>query len=187
MRTKLLIKENNALKTQLNVVNSAYYEQVIIYTRVQALFKPDRIVESMLLDVLRDILAAQKEGQIANNVFGDARELVNNTLAEIPNMSLMSTLKYYWFAITVGLLAQMWTPLTELLTHHRLNGATILASITFQIMILCLIYRYRQKFATMLLQNNKWLFFYGVMTTVLMIGGFWLIDLMTKNALTIQF
>jgi len=187
MKTKVLIKENNLLQKQLDLVNEAYYEQVIIYTRAQALLKPDEIVEQMLLDVLRDILAAQKEGQAAKYVFGDARELVNNTLAEIPNMSLVSMLKYYWIAIIVGLAAQLWTPVTDLLTNHRVYGANMLTSIAFQIIILFFIYRYRQKFATMLLQNNKWLFFYGIMTTVIMVGGFWLIDLITKNSLIIRF
>ena len=95
MRINDVIGENNELQKQLNMMNTAYYEQVVIYGRMQGALKSDQLVEAMLLDILRDILDAQRDGHDAQAIFGDAHDLVVNTLLEIPDMNLFILLKQY--------------------------------------------------------------------------------------------
>ena len=62
MNTNQMIEENNQLRQRLNDENKAYYNDLLIYLRFQSVSRDEAQIESFLLDVLQDILAAQKDG-----------------------------------------------------------------------------------------------------------------------------
>ena len=70
MNTNQMIEENNQLRQRLNDENKAYYNDLLLYFLFQSVSLDDAQIESFLLDVLQDILAAQKDGLSAVDYFG---------------------------------------------------------------------------------------------------------------------
>ncbi|MFT8363042.1 MAG: DUF1129 family protein [Sporolactobacillus sp.] len=69
-KTQTMIEQNNVLREKLNAENKAYYEQLLLYIRTHGLFYNDYEVETLLLQILQDILSAQTDGQTAEDFFG---------------------------------------------------------------------------------------------------------------------
>ncbi|MBO0441762.1 hypothetical protein [Candidatus Enterococcus ikei] len=91
MKTTDIIKQNNELRKQLNPENKKYYEDILVYIRVN-LNKEERQTEEILLEILQDILDAQKNGTSAQAFFGkNPKEISDSILAELPNDS-----EKYW-------------------------------------------------------------------------------------------
>lgn len=80
----VLIEQNNELRGALNAENKVYYENILLYMRCSALFENDLEIEHILLDLLRDLLVAQKNGESAVDYFGKnpqemCQALIDNT------------------------------------------------------------------------------------------------------------
>ncbi|ALS02340.1 hypothetical protein ATZ33_13380 [Enterococcus silesiacus] len=91
MNIKDLIKQNNELRKQLNPENKKYYEEILVYIRVN-MNKDEQKTEEILLEILQDILDAQKNSTSAQAFFGkNPKEISDNILAELPNDS-----EKYW-------------------------------------------------------------------------------------------
>ncbi|WP_206911828.1 hypothetical protein IGL98_000045 [Enterococcus sp. DIV0840] len=91
MKTTDMIKQNNELRKQLNSENKKYYEDILVYIRVN-LNKEERQTEEILLEILQDILDAQKNATSAQEFFGkNPKEISDSILAELPNDS-----EKYW-------------------------------------------------------------------------------------------
>lgn len=78
-----MIEENNQLREKLTDNNKEYYEKLLLYIRSAGLFYDDYEVESLLLQILQDIISAQNHGQSAEEFFGKnpqaaADELIHN-------------------------------------------------------------------------------------------------------------
>lgn len=65
-----MIEQNNQLREQLTDENKIYYEQLLLYIRTAGLFYDDEEIETLLLQILQDILSAQSDGQTAEVFFG---------------------------------------------------------------------------------------------------------------------
>lgn len=90
MKSTDLIKQNNELRKQLNPENKKYYEDILVYIRVN-LTKEEQ-TEEILLEILQAILDAQKDGVSAQAFFGkNPKEISDAILAELPNES-----EKYW-------------------------------------------------------------------------------------------
>ncbi|CAM3120686.1 hypothetical protein [Sporolactobacillus spathodeae] len=63
--TQTMIEQSNVLREKLNDANKTYYEQLLLYTRTTGLFNDDYEVETLLLQILQDILSAQANSQSA--------------------------------------------------------------------------------------------------------------------------
>ena len=59
MTSEQLIEKNNQLREQLSPANKAYYENLLLYLRTKSLSKNDQQVETLLLEILQDMLEAQ--------------------------------------------------------------------------------------------------------------------------------
>lgn len=91
MKTTDMIKQNNELRKQLNPENKKYYEDILVYIRSN-LNKEEQQTEEILLEILQDILDAQKNGTSAQGFFGkNPKEISDKILAELPNDS-----EKYW-------------------------------------------------------------------------------------------
>lgn len=73
-----LIKENANLQKQLRGANKQYYEDLLVYVRLNSMAKNERQTEEMLLGILQDILEAQQNGCLLKIIS-----------AKIPNLSLI--------------------------------------------------------------------------------------------------
>ncbi|WP_278392131.1 hypothetical protein [Leuconostoc lactis] len=98
MNTNQMIEENNQLRQRLNDENKAYYNDLLLYLRFQSVSRDEAQIESFLLDVLQDILAAQKDGLSAVDYFGkETKEVADAFLAEVP--------RNFWAVIKLALIA----------------------------------------------------------------------------------
>lgn len=98
MNTNQMIEENNQLRQRLNDENKAYYNDLLLYLRFQSVSRDEAQIESFLLDVLQDILAAQKDGLSAVDYFGkEPKEVADAFLAEVP--------RNFWAVIKLALIA----------------------------------------------------------------------------------
>lgn len=85
MKTNQMIEENNQLRRRLNHDNRVYYEDLLLYVRFKSFAKNEAQIESFLLDVLQDLVAAQKDGRSAINYFGKSpKDVADAFLAEVP-------------------------------------------------------------------------------------------------------
>ncbi|WP_294975944.1 hypothetical protein [uncultured Leuconostoc sp.] len=155
MRIKDVIGENNELQKQLNSDNARYYDQVITRGRLQYLWKSEAIVESLLLDILKDILDAQRDGYSVKEVFGDPNVLLQTTMAEIPNMKLWQTLKYYWFAPVIYFVMIFSNFIVDIFSKHRFNGGEFFLMLVCGMVTLLVLYCYREKLLNFVLHSNK--------------------------------
>jgi hypothetical protein len=84
MKTKELIEQNNQLREQLTPENNTYYEEMLIYIRTGSFFRDEKESESILLEVLQDILLAQKNGESAVDYFGkNSKEIADEILSTL--------------------------------------------------------------------------------------------------------
>lgn len=97
MNTNQMIEENNQLRQRLNDENKAYYNDLLLYLRFQSVSRDEAQIESFLLDVLQDILAAQKDGLSAVDYFGkEPKEVADAFLAEVP--------RSFWAVVKLALI-----------------------------------------------------------------------------------
>ncbi|MDR3157387.1 MAG: hypothetical protein LBT69_05700 [Lactobacillales bacterium] len=84
MKTKELIEQNNQLREQLTPENNTYYEEMLIYIRTGSFFRDEKESESILLEILQDILLAQKNGESATDYFGkNPKEIADEILVTL--------------------------------------------------------------------------------------------------------
>ncbi|WP_027964298.1 DUF1129 family protein [Halalkalibacillus halophilus] len=85
MSTKALIEQNNQKREQLNDYNKKYYEDLLVYIRLQS--TSERDTEEILDELLNHLLDAQAEGKTADDVFGnDPKGFADNLIGELPPM-----------------------------------------------------------------------------------------------------
>ena len=83
-----LIERNNELRNLLTAENKEYYEQILIYIRTKSFFHDDLDIEKVLLEILQDILEAQKNSEKAVDYFGDnPQKMLDNILSQLPKIS----------------------------------------------------------------------------------------------------
>ncbi|QSB51927.1 hypothetical protein [Leuconostoc falkenbergense] len=88
-----LIEKNNILRKELHLKNEVFYSDFLIYMRLGSITKKETIVENILLEILEDILDAQRENIDANKYFGKSPKMVaDDILKSIPN-SITDTVK----------------------------------------------------------------------------------------------
>lgn len=123
-----LIAENNRLREKLNPENLAYYEKFITYFRMKNLVKNNLEVEETLMEVLKNLLAAQKEGVSAKDYLGKkpealAEELLQNistySFKEIFENGLAAFAIFLLFSLSSSLFSPAKSPI--ILGHWMLS------------------------------------------------------------------
>lgn len=85
MNVKDLIALNNEKRGELNEKNLAYYEEMLVYIRMN-FNKSELQTEETLLELLEHVLQAQAEGRSAVEVFGDdPKAYCQELIGELPN------------------------------------------------------------------------------------------------------
>lgn len=80
-----LIKQNNQLRAQLTGENEKYYSDLLLYMRLNSFMKDQAAIESNLLEILQDIIDAQREGLTAEQYFGkNPQILADELLQQVP-------------------------------------------------------------------------------------------------------
>lgn len=94
-----MVQLNNEKRTQLNEVNTAYYDDMLIYIRTNAM-KSEQQTEEVLLELLDHLLEAQTEGKTAVDVFGeDLKAYCDEVIEEIPGEKSSKNLSFIGFLL----------------------------------------------------------------------------------------
>lgn len=100
MKTKEMIEMNNELRKNLNDENKIFYENLLLYLRIEGFSRDENKIETHLLMILQDILEAQNDGITAETYFGkNPKVIADELLAEMPRSP--------WEFIKTGLYAVM--------------------------------------------------------------------------------
>ncbi|CAH0417632.1 hypothetical protein [Periweissella ghanensis] len=109
MRTSELIEKNNELRQLLNPENEQFYSDFLVYMRLKSFKQNEFKSETLLLEILNDILDAQDEGISAAQYFGKNPMQVADELLKVEPMSWREIIKL--IALVVGnLLALAFLP-----------------------------------------------------------------------------
>jgi len=100
MKTKEMIEMNNELRKNLNEENKIFYENLLLYFRIEGFTRDENKIETHLLMILQDILEAQNDGITAETYFGkNPKMIADELLAEMP--------RSFWEVIKTGLYVVM--------------------------------------------------------------------------------
>lgn len=110
-KTKRLITENNEKRRQLSKINKDYYNDMLLYIRLQ-LFISERESEEILMELLDHLLEGQSEGKTAYQIFGnDPQGYADEIIEQLPKekkgsfslfiLEMVGTL-ISWFLIARG-------------------------------------------------------------------------------------
>lgn len=119
MKTSAVIAQNNLLRQQLDKVNRRYYENLLIYFRCQTLFRAEPQGEGLLLEILQDIIEAQKHGQSASEYFGRQPKAMVDAL--IDEMPLQRKSIWQFCGLVLGIYSLISLSVQLLTTAHFLD------------------------------------------------------------------
>ncbi|WP_068676161.1 DUF1129 family protein [Oceanobacillus sp. Castelsardo] len=99
MNAKDIIKLNNEKREQLSESNKTYYEDMLMYIRLNT-NKSEQQTEEVLLELLEHLLEADNNGQTAKDVFGeDLKAYCNELISEIPGEKTSKNVSFIAFLI----------------------------------------------------------------------------------------
>lgn len=108
------IEKNNQLRKKLADENKKYYEQLLLYIRSAGLFYDDYEIESLLMQILQDIISAQKDGQSAEEFFGKSPQLAADELIHnLAKSSRKETLKLVGLVFGISSFFELLSALTS--------------------------------------------------------------------------
>ncbi|MFY3792835.1 DUF1129 family protein [Ureibacillus sp. MALMAid1270] len=94
LTVKQLIEQNNEKRKLLTSENVAYYDDLLVYIRMNK-FKDERATEIVLLNLLDEILEAQKEGKCAKELFGTSpKGYADKIIESLPKESKRSIIEF---------------------------------------------------------------------------------------------
>ncbi|MDR1473971.1 MAG: hypothetical protein LBI41_05450 [Lactobacillales bacterium] len=142
MKAKELIEQNNQFRKQLTPENNTYYEEVLIYIRTGSFFIDEKESEQILLEILQDILLAQKNGESATDYFGkNPKEIADEILATLTPKKLSKENIILFFEILgiTGFYAFVFN------TKRPFNFLEVLVDTLITIIAIALIFRFIHK------------------------------------------
>ncbi|MFI3914261.1 hypothetical protein VBG69_08655 [Carnobacterium maltaromaticum] len=122
---QILIKQNNELRENLTKENKVFYEDLLVYMRTAGFLYDDLEIESSLMQILQDIMLAQKDGESAENYFGkNPKEIVDEMIQSMDKISIKAFIKL--FGLLFGI--SSFFPLLDQLTNseNKINFLVIL-------------------------------------------------------------
>ena len=109
-----LIELNNKLREQLTPENKDYYEKVLIYLRTKSIFHNELDVEALLIELLQDILEAQKNNETAENYLGKApQETLDLLLKQLPQVPLKKKINLSLIVFVISSAFSLFSSLTK--------------------------------------------------------------------------
>ncbi|MGL5684567.1 MAG: hypothetical protein ACRCXQ_02090, partial [Vagococcus fluvialis] len=109
-----LIEKNNELREQLTPENKEYYEKVLIYLRTKSLFHDELEIENILMELLQDILEAQKNNESAEDYFGKTpQEQLDILLNQLPKVSVKKKLSLVFIVFAISTAFSLFSTLTN--------------------------------------------------------------------------
>lgn len=167
--TEKLIEKNNNLRELLSAENKEYYEQILIYIRTKSFFHDELDIEKILLEILQDILEAQKNSENAVDYFGNnPQNTLDDILSQLPKITFKkrASLIGIVFAISSGF--SLFSTLTSKYPSIDFLSLLFNGLISFIFVELILYLINRQSFKPY--QNKKREYFFAFCISFVFIG-----------------
>ncbi|BAH06608.1 DUF1129 family protein [Clostridium kluyveri] len=180
-----MIEGNNQLREKLTDNNKEYYEKLLLYIRSAGLFYDDYEIESLLLQILQDIISAQNNGQSAEEFFGKNPQVAADEL--IHNLGKASKKEIFKLIGVVFIISSFFSLLSALTTRDKgINILVLILNGILSFLVVGIVFFILHKGIYKKITIKKftdflfiWIFF------VLIIGLFVLIQLFTPSILTV--
>lgn len=147
---------NAELQKELNKENEKYYSNLLIYVRVKTMIRGNNKAEELLLEILQDMLEAQKNGISAEAYFGkNPKQIADDIINSLP-INILDTFKLLLIGgcsyLLFAFFPAMISPKKSIdIGKYLIAGAF---TIVFAMMVLWLfgftLYRYQSKMSQIL-------------------------------------
>ncbi|PKR78035.1 DUF1129 domain-containing protein [Halalkalibacillus sediminis] len=185
MNAKELIEQNNTKREQLNKENLEYYENMLVYIRLQG-NKSELATEEILDELLNHLLDAQAEGKTAYEVFGDApKSYADELIGEIQPMFTKERFELFsmgifmfagWALLAAGILNPLLNWLLgfgSVTSTISIGYATIVSLLSVLLALaVCFAFLWYMRWSAFKKFNKILEFFILWITFMLMTGGF---------------
>lgn len=175
MNVEEMIQKNNELRENLTEENKAYYEKILLYTRFKGLFSDEEILETLLLNILYDMLDAQQAGIGAETYFGTSpQEYLDDMFKELPKVPLRKKLSIFYLVFGISSGFSLFSTLTQ--KAPSINVLTILLNACMSMLLVYGVFKYLEKVTFKANKQSKikeyiGVFFICMMLTVGYIGS----------------
>lgn len=122
MKTKDLVELNNQKRKELTKKNLKYYEDMLVYIRL-SYDKSEQETEEVLSELLDHLLEAEKEGRLAEDVFGEQpKKYADEIIGELPKMVTKQRLKFFVMIILYFFAAYtIFDSVFAVISHYLFN------------------------------------------------------------------
>lgn len=181
--TKELINKNNKLRKSLFPENKEYYEKLLVYIRTSGLFYDEYEIETLLIQILQDIISAQENGDSAMDFFGKSpQEAADELVSNFGHANKIQILKFVGIIFGISIFFPILNMLGTIGTDKGINPIVIvldgiLSFIVVEIILIVLHKGIYKKF----IKNEVLSFIFLSIFFSLIIGLFILIDIFTPN------
>lgn len=193
--TERLIEQNNQLREQLTKENETYYSDLLVYTRIRGFFLDEKKLEEQLLEILQDILDAQKEGLTAADYYGHQPQILAEQLLDtLPKSSKRNLMKWAGYIFGLSSFYTLISQFSDTSNQLRLGNFLINGVLTI-VFIACLFLIIQKSIYTQLIKNKILLYivlfvvagtlFFGVIGAQLFLPNFFAISV--SNSFMIGF
>jgi uncharacterized membrane-anchored protein len=142
---KLLIEENNKKRKLLTKENEAYYDDLLVYIRLQ-LTLSEQQSEEVLMEMLDHLIDGQQEGKTAKEIFGDdPLSFTDEIIEQLPKEKMRKIVPFVggiivnlisWVLIFRGIILLVFSQFTAVNSEvHYFNVAVSALVIVFTIIV----------------------------------------------------
>lgn len=148
MDANLLIEENNKKRKLLTKENEAYYDDLLVYIRLQ-LTLSEQQSEEVLMEMLDHLIEGQKEGKTAKDIFGeDPLTFADEIIEQLPKEKKRNVIPFVggiianlisWVLIIRGVMILVLSQFIKVITDINLFVVAVVA-LTIAIFIIVAIW-----------------------------------------------
>ncbi|UUV98983.1 DUF1129 family protein [Vagococcus luciliae] len=161
-----MIEKNNELRDKLTPENKKYYEKILLYTRFKGLFGDDELIETVLLNMLYDLIDAQESGISAEDYFGrKPKQYLDELFKEMPQVPLSKKLSIFYMVFGISSGFSLFSTLTQ--KNPSINILTIILNGLLSILLVFSVFKYLEKMTFKVSKQSKILEYIGTFV----IGG----------------
>ena len=184
---KLLVEKNNQLREKLTDENKRYYEDILLYMRTTSIFYDENEVETLLFQILQDIISAQNNGETAEDYLGkDPKLVADELISQLTKASLKQRLKLTFLVFGVSSLFSILGSITD--PNKGINIMVLFLNAIFSFILIEVTFLAVHKSVYIKINLGKIKTFIVIwILCIFVIGGYVLIQLLTPNILTVHF
>jgi len=154
MAVEEMIEKNNELRNKLIPENKEYYEKILLYTRFKGLFGDDEVIETVLLNILYDLLDAQESGVLAEDYFGkEPKAYLDELFQEMPKVPLSKKLSVFYMVFGISSVFSLFSTFTQ--KNPSINSLTILLNGLISMLLVFSVFKYLEKMTFKVKKQSK--------------------------------